>query len=150
MRWFDAVAPVRMRRVAVVAPADALRDVLVRMADAASVEIDDSSLEQAAPGQAARRLQHAGQAPPEPTLSAVRPDLDRLERAGRYDLLAGEAQLEGYAAEAVSRSGAAALAGWVPAERLAALAAALAEVGGALGGSWPSGPWSSPTPPICR
>jgi V/A-type H+-transporting ATPase subunit I len=47
-------------------------------------------------------------------------------------MLAGEAQPEGYAAGAVSRPGAAALAGWVPTERLPALAAALAEVGGAL------------------
>jgi len=132
MRWLDAVAPVRMRRVAVVAPADALRDVLVRVADAASVEIDDGNHGQAAPGQAARRLQRAGQALPEPALSAASPDLDGLVRAGRYDLLAGEAQLEGYAAGAVSRSGVAALAGWVPAERLPALAADLARVGGAL------------------
>jgi V/A-type H+-transporting ATPase subunit I len=132
MRWLDAVAPVRMRRVAVVAPADALRDVLVRVADAAAVEFDDGNREQAASGQAARRLQHAGQAPPKPVLSAVSPDLDGLEQAGRYDLLAGEAQLEAYAAGAVSRSGAAALAGWMPAERLPALAAALAEAGGAL------------------
>ena len=132
MRWLDAVAPVRMRRVAVVAPADALRDVLVCVANAAAVEIDDGNRGQAAPGQAARRLQHAGQALPEPALSAVSPDLDGLERTARYDLLAGEAQLEGYAAGAVSRSGAAALAGWMPAERLPALAAALAEAGGAL------------------
>jgi V/A-type H+/Na+-transporting ATPase subunit I len=132
MRWLDAVAPVRMRRVAVVAPADALRDVLVRVADAAAVEIDDGNREQAPPGRAARSLQRAGQALPEPALSAVSPDLDGLEQAGRYDLLAGEAQLEAYAASAVSRSGAAALAGWVPVGRLPALAAALAETGGAV------------------
>ena len=117
MRWLDAVAPVRMRRVAVVAPADALRDVLVRVADAAAVEIDNGDREQAAPGQAARRLQHTGQAPPEPALSAVSPDLDALEQAGRYDLMAGEAQLEAYAGSALSGSGVAALAGWIPAAR---------------------------------
>jgi len=132
MRWLDAVAPVRMRRVAVVAPADALRDVLVQVASAAAVEFDDGNREQAAPGQAARRLQHAGQAPSMPALSAVSPDLDGLEQAGRYDLLAGEAQLEAYAAGAIGRSGVAALAGWMPAERLPTLAAALAEAGGAL------------------
>jgi V/A-type H+/Na+-transporting ATPase subunit I len=132
MRWLDAVAPVRMRRVAVVAPADALRDVLVQVASAAAVEFDDGNREQAAPGQAARRLQHAGQAPSRPALSAVSPDLDGLEQAGRYDLLAGEAQLEAYAAGAIGRSGVAALAGWMPAERLPTLAAALAEAGGAL------------------
>jgi V/A-type H+/Na+-transporting ATPase subunit I len=132
MRWLDAVAPVRMRRVAVVAPADALREVLVCVAGAAAVEIDDGNREQARPGAAARRLQRAGQAVPEPALSAASPDLGELERAGRYDLLAGEAQLEAYAAAAIRRSGAAALAGWIPAGRLPVLAATLAEAGGAL------------------
>lgn len=42
---------------------------------------------------------------------------ERLAQAGRYDLLAGEAQLEALAATAVRRSGAAALAGWIPVAR---------------------------------
>ena len=118
MRWPDAVAPVRMRRVALVAPAGSLRDVLVAVADAGTVEIDRGNARDR-PGEAARRLQHAGQAVVKPALAAGRPGLGWLERAGRYDLLAGEAQLEGYAAAAVRRSGAAALAGWIPAEPVA-------------------------------
>lgn len=132
MRWLDAVAPVRMTRITLVAPEGALRDVLVRVADAAAVEIDLTDREQTPPGEAAARLQHAGQASSGPALSADRPDLDRLEQAGRYDLLAGEAQLEAYAAAAARRPGVAALAGWIPANRLPGVAASVAEVGGAV------------------
>jgi V/A-type H+/Na+-transporting ATPase subunit I len=132
MRWLDAVAPIRMTRVTLVAPEDTLRDVLVRVADAGSVEIDLPDRWRASPGEAAARLQHAGRAPSAPALSADRPDLDRLEQAGRYDLLAGEAQLEEYAAAAVRRPGIAGLAGWIPAKRLPGLAASVAEAGGAM------------------
>ncbi len=132
MRWLDAVAPVRMTRVTLVAPEGALRDVLVRVADAAAVEIDLTDREQTPPGEAAARLQRAGQASSAPTLSADRPDLDGLEQAGRYDLLAGEAQLEEYAAAAARRPGVAALAGWIPANRLPGVAASVAGVGGAV------------------
>ena len=51
---------------------------------------------------------------------------------GRYDLLAGEAQLEEYAAAALRRGSVAALAGWAPADRVAGLAAQLSAVGGAV------------------
>ena len=142
MSWLDTAVPVRMRRVALVAPAGALRDVLVRVANAGAVEIGpadgarDATPEGLAgggkPGEAVGGLLRAGHPVRRPALAAVRPDLDELERAGRYDLLAGEAQLEAHAAMAVRRSGAAALAGWVPASRLGALAATLAEVGGTV------------------
>ncbi len=132
MRWPDVAAPVRMRRVAVVAPAWSLREVLVAVADTGAVEIDHGDDGRGSPGEAAHRLQHAGQAPAEPALPSDRPDLGSLERAGRYDLLAGEAQVEGYAAAAVRRSGAAALAGWIPAGQLADVAARIAGAGGAV------------------
>jgi len=142
MSWLDAVAPARMRRVAIVAPAAALRDVLVRVADSGAAQLGfadgspwpDTGVRgpAAEPGEAARRLQRAGQPVPRPALCATRPDPDALERAGRYDLLAGEAQLEAYAVMAARRSGAAALAGWVPASELDSLSARLAQVGGAV------------------
>jgi len=137
MRWPDLPAPARMRRVALVAPEDVLRDVLVRVAAAAAVEIDtgetgSSGRDGARPGEAARRLARSGQPTPAPVLAARRPDLSLLEQAGRYDLLTGEAQLEAYAAAAVRRAGAAALAGWIPAERVGEVAAALAPAGGAV------------------
>jgi len=134
--WPDLPAPVRMKRVALVAADDALRDVLVRVADAAAVEIGPAAGEKAAAGpadgEAAGRLRRSGHPVPGAVLSGSRPDLDTLERAGRYDLLAGEAQLEAYAADTVRGSGACALAGWIPADRVDALAARLAGVGGAV------------------
>lgn len=151
MSWLDAATPARMRRVALVAPAGTLREVLVRVADLGAAEIGPAAGDPAAgpagrdpaagapaagagagPGEAARRLRHAGRVPPRPGLSATRPDLDALEQAGRYDLIAGEAELESYAACAVRRSGAAALAAWVPASRLESVAVALAETGGTM------------------
>ena len=82
MRWPDSAMPVRMRRVALVAPEDVLRDVLVRVAAAAAVELDRGDSEQDAPGEAARRLRHAGQLPPAP--GPVRdPSRPRPARAGR-------------------------------------------------------------------
>jgi len=142
MSWLEAAIPVRMRRVAVVAPAGALRDVLVRVADLGAVEIGPASGQGetpagpgpggGAPGKFAHSLALAGHPVGDAALSGPEPDLDELERSGRYDLLAGEAQLESYAAMGVRRSGAAGLAGWVPASRLGAVAAALAEAGGTL------------------
>ena len=141
LSWPDLPAPARMRRVAVVAAADGLRDVLVRVADAAAVEFGPPVGETAAAapaegaaadGEAARRLRSSGHPAPGAALDAARPDLDALERAGRYDLLAGEAQLEAYAASAVRRPGACALAGWMPADQVDALAARLAGAGGAV------------------
>jgi V/A-type H+/Na+-transporting ATPase subunit I len=146
MSWLDAVTPVRMRRVALVAADESMRDLLVRVADSAAVEIGSADGEAGAPvapeaapggkpgtgGEAARRLRQAGRPAAEAALSASRPDLDALERAGRYELLAGEAQLEAYAAIAARRSGTMALPAWIPASRLSDVAAKLAAVGGAV------------------
>ena len=132
MPWLDAAAPVRMRRVALVAPDASLRDVLVEVADAGTMEIDQTGTEAGPPGPAARLLRAAGREHQAPALSAVPPDPGELDRAGRYDLLAGEAQLEAHAAGAVRRSGAAGLAGWLPAHRLPDVAGRIADLGGAL------------------
>jgi V/A-type H+/Na+-transporting ATPase subunit I len=142
MSWLDGVIPARMKRVALVAADESLRDVLVRVADAAAVEIGLPGGEASAPdpavgepgtsGEAARRLRHADRPVTGALLSASPLDLDAVEKAGRYELLAGEAQLEAYAASAVRRSGASALAGWIPADRMPAVAASVAQVGGAV------------------
>jgi V/A-type H+/Na+-transporting ATPase subunit I len=138
MSWLDAAVPARMKRVALVAADESLRDVLVRVAVTAAVEIGPAAGEEGISGladnpagEAASRLQRAGH-PADAVLSIARPDLDALERTGRYDLLAGEAQLEAYADGAIRRGGACALAGWIPAGRLGEVAASVAEVGGAL------------------
>jgi len=152
MPWRDALAPVRMTSIALVAPARSLREMLVAVAAAAAVEIDQSGSGQGADGEAAWRqlgqlpdrlpggspASSAGSAPsaaaepPPPALSATPPDLDALLRAGRYDLLAGEAQLQAFASSAARGSGAAALAGWIPSDRVPSLTAELAEVGCAV------------------
>ncbi|MEU1273749.1 V-type ATPase 116kDa subunit family protein [Streptomyces sp. NPDC005799] len=130
--WADSLTPTRMQRVAVVAPRAALREALVRVADAGCVELDatdDSG--HGAPGPAARRLQELGRGPTQPLLSAATPDLDALTSTGRADLLAGEAQLETYRRAAVRHDTVAALAGWCPTAEMPRLAARLADLGAA-------------------
>ncbi len=129
MRWPESAVPVRMQRVALVAPSTTLREVLARVADAAVMQIDRDSGPRAA---AARQQAGAPARPAEPVISATAPDLRELERSGRYDLLAGETELQTQAAAALRRSDAAALAGWMPVSRLPEITAALAGAGGAV------------------
>ncbi|QUC59992.1 ATPase [Streptomyces sp. A2-16] len=129
--WADSLIPDRMRRVAVVAPADALRETLVRVADAGCVELDRPE-DPGRSGPAARHLQSLGTASEPAVLSPWEPDLDDLARQGRTGLLAGEAELETYREAAVRRGSAAALAGWCPTVELPGLAARLADSGGAV------------------
>jgi V/A-type H+-transporting ATPase subunit I len=124
MRLPEALTPVRMVRVAVVAPdGEPLRDVLVGVADSGSVDLDDAA---DSPG------------PPEPAdpnarLTTTAPaDLDDFARAGRDDLLAGETDLRRRSAAAVRRDGIAALTGWCPAEAVKPLADRLGPLGGAV------------------
>jgi V/A-type H+-transporting ATPase subunit I len=77
-------------------------------------------------------LQHLASGATQPLLLGTRPDLDALERSGRTDLLAGEAELEERSADAVPRGSVAALAGWAPAAELPTLAGRLAAVGAAV------------------
>ena len=122
-------APVRMERIAVVAPTAALRDALVRVAAAGTVELDPPT-NSPPPGEAARHLVRLHVPTAAPVLSVVRPDLDALVQDGRVDLLSGEAQLEEHYAAGVTRGSVTALTGWTPASRLPALNHRLADVGG--------------------
>ncbi|MFF7795682.1 V-type ATPase 116kDa subunit family protein [Streptomyces sp. NPDC007991] len=129
----EAALPVRMRRVAIVAPEKALRESLVRIAEAGCVEIDlagDGGPDVRGP--AATRLQRVRSEPARPVLSDASPDLDVLESEGRTDLLAGEAQLEERLGSAVRHGAGAALAGWCPETEVGATAARIAAAGGAL------------------
>lgn len=121
----------RMARIALVAPSDALRAALIRVADAGTVELDRVDAGEAGAGEAARRLQRLA-VPAEARLAARPPDLERWERDGRADLLAGEAQLEQYEAGALRHRAVAALPGWCPAERVPELAGRLAAVDAAV------------------
>ncbi|MDX3758577.1 V-type ATPase 116kDa subunit family protein [Streptomyces sp. AK02-04a] len=129
----EVARPVRMQRVAIVAPQATFRDVLVRIAEAGNVEIDRiDDPAHAAPGPAARRLRRLRPQAADAVLCAAPPDLDALEEAGRADLLAGEAQLEERIAGAVRRGTVAALAGWCPAAEVHPTAARLTDIGGVL------------------
>jgi V/A-type H+-transporting ATPase subunit I len=130
MGWRDAAAPVRMQRVALVCPKAALRDMLVQVADTGVVEIARTTSEANVGGAGqplSLRVRLAGS--PEPRLCATAPDFADLERGGRDDLVAGEAELRSYADEAVVRDEVAALAGWVPATELPHLTGRLAGIG---------------------
>ncbi|WP_157430422.1 V-type ATPase 116kDa subunit family protein [Actinomadura macra] len=131
MRWPESLRPLRMARVAVVAPVESLRDALARVADAGAVEFDLPP-ERTAQGEAARMLQRAGGVSREPALLPSVPDLDDLASRHRLDLLAGEATLEEHGAAAFRRDGVAALAGWTPEATRTELAARLAETGAAV------------------
>lgn len=143
MRWPDLVVPVRMQRVALVAPGSALRDVLVRLADAAVMQIDHGGADRAPASTAASLPQSREPRAAPPLISAAAAEPGELERAGRYDLLAGESELRAQAAAALRRSDAAALVGWVPVSRLQEMTAELAEAGGAVVPLAPPA-WSTP------
>ena len=135
MRWREALQPVGMERVALLAPSVGLRDLLVNVADEGTVALGEVPTENgtAATGPATARLRrlHA-EATGAASLATAVPDLDRCEQAGRLDLIAGEAQVEQRSAQALARGSVAGLVGWVPADSLAPLAERLASVGGAV------------------
>ena len=137
MRWRDVLHPVTMERVALLAPREALRDVLASVADEGTVEFDvaPADADRATPeaGPAALRLQSlaAGTAAVA-AVAPTSPDLDLCERTGRVDLIAGEAQLERRASQAVLRGRVAAAVGWMPSEALPRLAERIAGSGGAV------------------
>ena len=133
MPWREALHPVGMQRVAVLAPGPVLRDALVMVGDAGTVELDvrPGRGEPTSPGSAAARLQRQAGRAADPALSPLAPDLDEWEAQGRLDLLAGEAQLDARAAQAVTEGRVAALVGWVPREDLGPLADRLAAAGAA-------------------
>ena len=137
MPWRETLEPVRMQRVALVAPERTWRHVLVAVADSGSVELDRiSDASESAPSDAARRLQRLDLPEQEPLLRVDPPDLDRLESSAPPDtlaaLLAGEAALAEVSGDAVHRGSVAALTGWVPAHDLPAVQDRLTPFGGAL------------------
>jgi V/A-type H+-transporting ATPase subunit I len=131
MSWRERLQPVPMQRVALVAPAEVLRAMLVRVAGAGTVELDEPAVRDQQQGTAT-----GGARAGPPTAAAVlcpgTPDRETWERAGRRDLLAGEAELEQRARNAVARGSVAALAGWTPTSAAQELAGRLGEVGGAV------------------
>ena len=134
MRWREALHPVGMQRVAVLAPSTALRDLLVAVGDQGTLDPDEPTHGDtpARPGPSAQRLQRLAQPPADAALSATPPDLDECERRGRLDLIAGEAQLEARNEQALVHGELAALVGWMPIEEVPRLAARIEPLGGAV------------------
>jgi hypothetical protein len=102
MSWLDAAVPVRMKRVALVAADESLRDMLVRVADAAAVEIgpargdlvtSGAAGDQAATGgEAGRRHPSRPSVPRRQSRSAVvAPIVPSGARCGDFRLWSGQA-----------------------------------------------------------
>lgn len=121
MSWSEAMIPVRMRRIAVVTPAAAVREMLIGIAAAGVVELDHGG-STPAPGDAAL----------DAALLAHEPDPDVLARSGRSDLVAGETQLRARRDAGVIRRDVAAVAGWCPEPELARLRTAMESVPAAV------------------
>ncbi|MGR6584815.1 V-type ATPase 116kDa subunit family protein (plasmid) [Rhodococcus qingshengii] len=115
-----------MQRVALVAPTAALRELLVCVADAGTVEIEVTADQ----SETAERPATDTSAPP--MLAAVDPDLDSLYRNGRADLLAGEAQLQACRKAAIVRGEVAGLVGWMCSADLSSLRERLSVIGCAV------------------
>jgi len=124
-----------MERVAIVAPADRLRAVLLAVAEAGAVEVE--MLSEARPGPATEALHRVRQSGADPSRAAPILDIEPQEPAaymasGRIDLLAGEAELERITSSAIRGERVAALAGWCPARSTNELTSRLEALGGAL------------------
>lgn len=135
MRWRDALEPVGMERVALLAPRGALRELLVHVADEGTVALAEAPVvngDLATRPANARLRRLRTDAGGSAALAARPPHLDRCEEAGRLDLVAGEAQLEQRADQALTSGSVAGLVGWMPATDLAHLAERLEAVGGAV------------------
>jgi V/A-type H+-transporting ATPase subunit I len=136
MSWRDLLEPVRMERVAIVAPLVHMRDVLAAVAAAGVVEPE--RIPGRSGGNAADALARMSARPglisgvPVPVLGPASPDLAALEQDGRVAEIAGEAELEMVAASAVRRGRVATVAAWSPAPAVAPLASRIAEYGSAV------------------
>jgi V/A-type H+-transporting ATPase subunit I len=131
MPWAETLKPARMSRIAVVVPRSRLRAALVAISEDGSVELERSHGSHRERGEIRSLLETSAHADAVPLLSVAPADPEALVDEARWDLLAGEAELEDRAAEAVEHGRGAVLAGWTPTERLPSLAARLAEAGAA-------------------
>ncbi|MGW5382491.1 V-type ATPase 116kDa subunit family protein [Nocardia sp. NPDC003963] len=119
MSWSDSVLPVRMQRIALVAPADGLRDLLVRVAATGKVDVDHGE----------NSVDHHETVV---ALAAREPDPAALVQTGRADLAAGENQLRLRRDAAVHRRAVVAVSGWCPKRDMAGVSASIESVPAAL------------------
>jgi len=130
MPWRESMQPVRMSRVAVLAPEDRLREVLVEIAGLGTVELEVAT--EADMSGAGRILQQLPREDATAALTRSTPDLESLVGAGRFDLLAGEAELERRSAAAVSRGLVSGVLAWIPATEIDTLRQSLIRHGAAV------------------
>jgi V/A-type H+-transporting ATPase subunit I len=122
-----------MQRVAVVAPKDRLRPVLLTLASRGCVEPELLTVPGTEAEAVLQRVQALGsREPTTPMLSREVPDLAALERVGDVASLAGEVQLQRVVASMIRQGSTAALAGWAPSSELDQLAQVLAPEGAAV------------------
>ena len=133
----DAFVPARMRRVAVVARKQRLRDALVEVADAGCVEFSGAPAPASGEAvEALRRLERLApgvdRTPPRPRLSREAVAVAELERAGAREPLAGEVALRQRAERAIAHDDFTLLAGWIPQRDLGPLRSRLSAVGASV------------------
>jgi V/A-type H+/Na+-transporting ATPase subunit I len=129
----DRLVPVRMQRVAVVALGGRLREALVALARAGTVELSGALGAGEGPAlEALRRVEAHGSGPARAAATPVPVAVQELERRGAADLLAGEVELDRRAAAAIGHRDFAILLGWTPRRALASLRAELARAGAAV------------------
>ncbi|HYM50476.1 MAG TPA: V-type ATPase 116kDa subunit family protein [Candidatus Limnocylindrales bacterium] len=136
-----------MTRVALVVPTWTLRDVLVRIAEAGTVQLDvamdGEATEAADAAEALHRLQARGIAVREPALVMGTPRIADLEARQDANLLAGEVDLSRRASAGLRRGDATALVGWTAQVSIPALQAEIAPLGAAVV-ELPLKPWMEP------
>jgi V/A-type H+/Na+-transporting ATPase subunit I len=123
-----------MHRVAIAAPAEALRAVLVQLAVHGSVELAGDLPEAAgAASDALRRIESStpGQRMA-PLVAFDEPDVQRLETQKSRELLAGEVELDRHKRMAITQKDAALFVGWMPDQRVAELRQSLQAHGAAV------------------
>ncbi len=142
----DLAIPARMSRVAVVAPRAHLRDALVQLADAGTVElVGPLPPAQGEELEALRRVERRSPrtGPAHACVAPEPPNVVELERRGERALLAGEVELQRRGEAAVRHGSFAGYIGWTPETELDGLAERLAKAGAALV-EVPTPTWAEP------
>jgi V/A-type H+/Na+-transporting ATPase subunit I len=129
----DSVEATPMTRIAVLAPAAALRRVLVEVADVGVAELETSpEADSSEMAEALRRLNAAGVPSTEPRLAPEPRPVSELEAERRADLLAGEVEVGRRMAAAARRGPFSVLLAWCPTGELEELRVRLEPFGGGV------------------
>jgi V/A-type H+-transporting ATPase subunit I len=142
----ELAIPARMSRIAVVAPRAHLREALVQLADAGTVElVGPLPPAQGEELEALRRVERRSlrTGPSRARVAPESPNVAELERRGERELLAGEVELQRRGEAAVRHGSFAGYIGWTPEAELDGLTERLARAGAALV-EVPTPAWAEP------